>query len=122
MRRWSAEKGSGNLGCILWTIVLVVGVLIAYKAIPVKIKSAELYDHMVEMGKFGGKTEPAEMEKDILATAQRLELPLDKEHLKVERIGDRLRMRATYTVPLEFPGYTYHWNFDNQVDVPIFIF
>ena len=122
MRRWSAEKGSGNLGCILWTIALIVAVLIAYKAIPVKIKSAELYDHMVEMGKFGGKTNPEDMEKDILATAQRLELPLDKEHLKVERIGDRLRMRATYTVPLEFPGYTYNWNFDHQVDVPIFIF
>ena len=39
-----------------------------------------------------------------------------------QRNGDRLRMRATYTVPLEFPGYTYHWNFDHQVDVPIFIF
>jgi hypothetical protein len=122
MRRRSAETGAGNLGCILWAIALVIGVLIAYKAIPVKIKSAELYDHMVEMGKFGGRSEPEDLQKDILATAQRLELPLDKDHVKVERNGDRLRMRAQYTVPLEFPGYTYHWNFDQQVDVPIFIF
>jgi hypothetical protein len=122
MRRWSAEKGAGNLGCILWTIALGIGVLVAYKAIPVKIKSAELYDHMVEMGKFGAREKPEEMAKDILATAQRLELPLDKDHVSVERNGDRLRMRASYTVPLDFPGYTYNWNFDHQVDVPIFIF
>ncbi|HTQ79278.1 MAG TPA: hypothetical protein VMM92_04725 [Thermoanaerobaculia bacterium] len=122
MRQKSTQRGSGTLGCIVWTVLLVVGVLVAYKAIPVKIKSAELYDHMVEMGKYGGKTEPEEMVKDIVATAQRLELPLEKENVKVERNGDRLRMRATYTVPLEFPGYTYNWKFDHQVDVPIFIF
>jgi len=30
-------------------------------------------------------------------------------------------MSAQFTVPLEFPGYTYEWEFDLQVDRPIFI-
>ena len=122
MRRRAAEAGSGNVGCILWLVVLGIAVLIAWKAIPVKIRSAELYDHMVEITKFGARTTPEEIEKDILAKARELDLPLDKEHVKVERIGDRLKMEATYTVPLEFPGYTYNWRFDHQVDRPLFIF
>jgi hypothetical protein len=122
MRRRAAEAGSGNVGCILWVVVLGIAVLIAWKAIPVKIRSAELYDHMVEITKFGARTTPEDIEKDILAKARELDLPLDKEHVKVERIGDRLKMEATYTVPLEFPGYTYNWRFDHQVDRPLFIF
>jgi len=122
MRRRSAEAGSGNLGCILWVVVLAIAVLIAWKAIPVKVRSAELYDHMVEITKFGAHSTPEEMEKDILNKAKELDLPLDKEHVKVERIGDRVRMEASYTVPLEFPGYTYKWHFDHQVDRPLFIF
>jgi len=33
-----------------------------------------------------------------------------------------VRMRAQFTVPLEFPGYTYNWEFDLQVDRGIYIF
>jgi len=122
MRRRFAEAGSGNLGCILWVLLLGIVVLIAWKAIPVKIRSAELYDHMEEITKFGARSSPEEMEKDILNKAHELELPLDKDHVKVERIGDRVKMEATYTVPLDFPGYTYEWHFDHQVDRPLFIF
>ncbi len=122
MRRRSAEAGSGNLGCILWVVLLAVAVLIAWKAIPVKVRSAELYDHMEEMTKFGARTTPEDMEKDIINKAHELDLPLDKEHVKVERIGDRVKMEASYTVPLDFPGYTYNWHFDHQLDRPLFIF
>jgi hypothetical protein len=122
MRRRSAEAGSGNLGCILWVVLLAVAVLVAWKAIPVKVRSAELYDHMEEMTKFGARTTPEDMEKDIINKAHELDLPLDKEHVKVERIGDRVKMEASYTVPLDFPGYTYNWHFDHQLDRPLFIF
>ena len=30
-------------------------------------------------------------------------------------------MKAVFTVPLEFPGYTYEWDFDLEVERPIFI-
>ena len=40
----------------------------------------------------------------------------------VEKAGGRIKMEARFTVPLEFPGYVYYWDFDLQVDRPIFIF
>jgi hypothetical protein len=122
MRRRIAERGEGNMGCILWTLAFGLVVLIAWKAIPVKIASAELYDYMDELARSAGvNTTADEVAKAILARAQQLNLPLDKEHVKVERIGDRIRMSAEYTVPVEFPGYTYRWHFRHELDRPIFI-
>jgi hypothetical protein len=122
MRRRFAERGEGNAGCIFWAVVLAVGILIAWKTVPVKISSAQLYDFMEEQAKFAANLPPPEIAKKILWKAQELKLPVDKDHIKVERVGDNIRMEASYTVPIEFPGYTYEWHFDHQVDRPIFIF
>jgi hypothetical protein len=122
MRRRIAERGEGNLGCILWLLVLGLAVMISMKAIPVKIASAELYDYMDEVARSAGvRTTAEDVKKAILVRAADLKLPLDKDHVTVTRQGDRLRMRAEYTVPLEFPGYTYNWRFVHELDRPIFI-
>jgi hypothetical protein len=122
MRRRIAERGEGNLGCILWLLVLGLAVMISMKAIPVKIASAELYDYMDEVARSAGvRTTAEDVEKAILVRAADLKLPLDKDQVTVTRQGDRLRMRAEYTVPLEFPGYTYNWHFVHELDRPIFI-
>lgn len=122
MRRRIAERGEGNLGCILWLAVLGLAVLIAWKAIPVKMASAELYDYMDEVARSTGvNTTAEEVSKAILQRAADLHLPLTKENLRVVRDGDRLIMRAEYTVPVDFPGYTYQWHFVHELDRPIFI-
>ena len=122
MRRRIAERGEGNLGCILWLAVLGLAVMISVKAIPVKIASAEMYDYMDEVARSAGVNTTAEdVKKAILQRAVDLKLPLDKDHVTVTRQGDRLMMRAEYTVPVEFPGYTYNWHFVHELDRPIFI-
>lgn len=122
MRRRTAERGEGNLGCILWVLVLGLVVMVAWKALPVKVASAELYDFMDEQAKFAGaNTTSEEVKKRILQRAVELKLPLTKEQVTVERNGDRIRMVAEYTVPVELPGYTYNWTFRHELDRPIFI-
>ena len=59
MRANRGAAGEGKIGCILWTALVVVGGLIAWKAIPVKIAAAELQDFMVEQAKFAASS-PAE--------------------------------------------------------------
>ncbi|MEA2563744.1 MAG: hypothetical protein QOH06_5248 [Acidobacteriota bacterium] len=122
MRRRIAERGEGNLGCIVWLLVLGLAVMICVKVVPVKIASAELYDYMDEVARSAGVNSTAEdAEKAILRRAADLKLPVDKDHVTVVRDGDRLRMHVEYTVPVEFPGYTYQWNFVHDMDRPIFI-
>lgn len=122
MPRRRSERGEGNLGCILWMLALGLATLIAWKAVPVKIQSTQLYDYMDELAKFSAaRTPPDQLEKLIVDRARQLDIQLDKKDVQVERNGDRIFMEVDYTVPLEFPGYTYQWHFHQKLDRPIFI-
>jgi len=122
MTRSRAQAGDGKVGCIVWTLLVAIGALIAFKTVPVKIASSELYDFMVEQAKWAGSTPPETIKNRIVAKAQELKLPVDPKKVEATRYGDNIRMRAVFTVPVEFPGYTYVWDFDLQVDRPIYIF
>jgi hypothetical protein len=122
MTRSRGQAGDSKLGCILWSLLVIVGGLIAFKTIPVKIATSELYDFMVEQAKFAGGASAETIEKRIIQKGQELKLPIDPKKVTAERYGDNIRMRAIFTVPLDFPGYTHEWHFDLQVDRPIYIF
>jgi hypothetical protein len=122
MARRLGERGEGNLGCILWLVVLALAVLIGVKMVPVKVASSQLYDFMEERAKFAANIPPEEHCKAIVSKAKDLELPVTKDDVRCERVGDNIRMRAVFTVPVDFPGYTYLWHFDHQVNRPIYIF
>jgi len=122
MNRRRGQAGDGKLGCILWALLVGIGALIAFKMIPVKLNSSELYDFMVEQAKFAARQPPEAIERGILRKAADLKLPLSPTQVNVELYGDNIRMRAQFMVPVEFPGYTYNWEFDFQVDRPIYIF
>lgn len=121
MIRLGSRNGQGKIGCILWLLVLAAVIGIAAKLIPIKIASAELADFMEEQAMFAGRSDIATIKKRILDRAQELDLPLDKKNLSVEKRGGRVRMRATYTVPVELPGYTYYWDFEHIIDRPVFV-
>lgn len=116
------ERGEGNLGCIIWVLILVIAVFLAWKLVPVKIKSAEFYDYMDEMAKFSAANATQEaIEKGLMEKARQLGIPLEKRNLKVTLRREQIRIEATYTIPVEFPGYTYNWTFHQVLDRPIFI-
>jgi len=121
MRNSTRQRGEGRAGCIFWLAVLAVTVLIGAKAVPVKYKSSQLYDFMYEQAKYAQMTRPEQIQRAILRKANELRLPVEKKNVKVEKRGERIRIRVTYTVPLTFPGYTYVWDFDDEIDERIFI-
>lgn len=117
------QRGEGNLGCILWAVVVIVVAHVAWMMVPVKIASAQLADFMEEQAKWAERRSPEQIEKAILAKARELELPLDPKKVSAHRRGDHIYMRAEYTVPVTFVGgYTYEWHFVHDIDRPIFIF
>lgn len=123
MRPGRTQAGEGKIGCVLWALVLIVGVVIALEVVPIKVRSAQLYDFMEEQASGATYHYNSEaMKKRILAKAHDLDIPLDKDHLMVQRTGDRIQMKATYTIPAKFPGYTYYWKFDHEIDRALYIF
>lgn len=118
------ERGEGKIGCIFWTAALIVGIVVAWVAVPVKIKTSELHDFMIDQATNASQTRSGEaLKKRILARAKELDLPVTAKNLTVVRSEARVRMTADYTVTLEFPfGLSYDWHFEHEVDRPIFYY
>ena len=119
-----AQRGDSKIGCIFWLALLAVGALIAWKAVPVKIRTAEFQDFLVDQAVFATRVRDAEaIKKRVLEKAKDLELPVDPKKLTVRRTDARIHIVTDYTVPLEFPlGFTYEWEFHHDVERPIFYY
>jgi hypothetical protein len=118
----SRQSGQGKIGCVLWLAAFAIAGLVAYKMIPIRIQAAELSDFMTEQAKWAGHQPADNIKKVIVDRAKELRLPVRPEDVKVEKTRDRIRMEAKYTVPVEFPGYTYYWDFHHQIDRALFVF
>lgn len=122
-RSGESQRGEGRIGCIFWLLVLVLGVIVAWEIVPIKMRSVELYEYMEDEAGLATHGRSVEtIKKRILTKAQDLNIPLDKDHLHVEKHGDNIRMRASYTIPAKFPFYTYYWEFEHELDRPLYIF
>ena len=117
----SRQAGQGKIGCIIWLLAaLAVGAII-WNAVPVKIKTAEFDSYMVEQAKFAGRASPEKLRKRILDRAAEVDIPLDPKNLVVKKVGGRVRITCFYTIPVEFPLYTYNWKVEHNIDRPVFV-
>lgn len=123
MNRFDPQRGEGNLGCVLWALLVIIVAYVAWMMVPVQIASAQLGDFIEDQAKWAEHRSPARIKKEILAKGRELKLPLDPKKVHVERKGDQIYMKAEYVVPVEFiGGYTYEWHFEHDIDRPIYIF
>jgi hypothetical protein len=123
MRRTRAARGAGNIGCVLWLVVLVVIGHVLWKVVPVKIRSSEFYDVMQEQASFGSIKSEHQIQYEILRRAQQLQIPVTKENLKIVRARESVTVEAHYQITIDFFGgaYKYVWKFDPVVTRPTFL-
>ena len=123
LTRRSLQRGEGNIGCIIWSLVLVIVVMVAWKMVPIKVATAEFHDFMDDQARVAGNfRSPEPIRKAILNKARELDLPVDPKALKVDLTRERIKMQVEYTIPVEFPGFTYAWDFEYAESFNIFIF
>lgn len=108
------------MGCFFWLLILIIVGMILWKAVPVKIATAELYDYSLELTKFSAKASQEELRRRILNKAKELNLPLSPKQVEISKSKERIQIRLSYVVPLDFPGYTYEWKIEDEIDRPIF--
>lgn len=120
MMRNRRERGEGQFGCLVGLVLLLIAGLIAYRMIPIKVKSAELRDTVVNEARSAGQHNDAHIRKAILVEADQQGLPVTEKDIRIERKNQVIRVEVAYTVPVEFPGYTYQWNFNHKAENPIF--
>ena len=104
----------------VWLAVFLAIIMFGWKTLPVKTSSSQLKDFMVEQSKFAKDANRQQIAKRILNKANQLKLPVTLKDIEVRKTAARVEMRCKYTVPIEFPLYTYNWNFDLFVERAIF--
>ncbi len=122
MKRRRSQSGEGNVGCIVWAVVFGIVLMIGWKAVPVKIASAELYDFMDDQARYTKHGQEDKVIAAILRRARVLELPLHEDNISVVRKKDNVTIEFYYVVPLDFPGKTYEWEFEGVIDRPVFVY
>jgi hypothetical protein len=122
MARTRSARGAGNIGCLLWLVVIVLVGHVLWKVVPVKIRTSTFYDSMQEQASFGSIKSVQAIEWEVLRRAEELRIPVTKENLKVTRARNSVTVEAHYTIPIELFGgaYKYIWKFDQVVERPTF--
>lgn len=120
MSRRRFQSGEGQAGCIVSLLLLLVVAFIAYKMVPVKVKAADFRQELVDEAKSGSLRKDKEIRANLMEKASELGLPLKDQDLKISRSRAAITIEATYVVPVEFPGYTYMWEFDPSYSTPLF--
>ncbi|HET7712740.1 MAG TPA: hypothetical protein VFL80_12480 [Thermoanaerobaculia bacterium] len=101
-------------------VILLIAIFVAYKMVPVKVKAAELRQTVVDEAKSAGTHNDDRIRKAILATAEKEQLPVTEDNIKISRTGNTIEVIVEYVVPVEFPGYIHQWKFRHRAENPIF--
>lgn len=114
------ELGEGRLGCLFGLILLLIAGMVAYKMIPVKVKTAEMRDAVQDEARSAGQHNDGSIMKALLNKAESLQLPITEKDISIVRSSGEIRVDCDYTVPVKFPGFVYQWHFHHHADNPIF--
>lgn len=120
MLRKRRQSGEGQLGCIFGIIFLLAALFVAYKMIPVKVKAAEIRGVVEDEAKSAGTRHDDQILAAILAKAKDNNLPITEKNIEIRRASSNIYITVTYTVPIEFPGFTFQWHQVHHAENPIF--
>jgi hypothetical protein len=112
MRR-DTELVMGRLKTILALLLLAVAGYICAKVFPPYFADGQLKDKMYEEARFAQANErrPEQLRDITYAEAQKLDIPLRRDDIKVEQDANGTRITANYTVTVDLYYYQVDWAF-----------
>ena len=123
MRPRGGTRGAGRVGCLLWLAVLGLTIYIGTKVVPVKVATSTFYDFLQEEAAFASIRPVKQLQREILAKAKELELPLTEDNLKIKLMRESITIEANYEITIDFfNGWKkYVWKENQVVTRPIFL-
>ncbi|MEP6636918.1 MAG: hypothetical protein ABJB97_09350 [Acidobacteriota bacterium] len=110
----AGEQGSARLKFLIVMAIIGVGIYIGYSYVPIAYNAYVLKDlmqHKVDVASTQGY--PATWVGDqIKKSASEYGLPPDAI-ITPSQQDNRIQVRIQFTQPIEFPGYTYQYEFDH---------
>lgn len=121
MRR-SSERGSGRVQFLIVMTIIVATAYAGYVYIPVAYRAhtyKDLMQHYVDVAVAQGYP-PSWAGEQLLKNAPEYEVPPNAIITPLSR-DNRVEVRVQYMTPIEFPGYTYNYEFDHTVKSTAFL-
>ncbi len=109
----SGEKGAGNLKAIIWTAILVAFIYVAAMVLPVLINEYQFQDSIQEIAQFASINHaPSEkVQKTVLEEAQKEDLPIEAEDIKVQSQAGNIHIIVDYSVTVDLKVYKWTLTF-----------
>jgi hypothetical protein len=118
----SNERGSARLKFLLVMIIIAAVAYGSYVFIPVAYQAylfKDLMQHDVDVAASQGY-KPSWVGEQLTKSLPEYEIPQDAI-ITPTQLDNRIAVRVQYTRPLEFPGYTYQYEFDHTAKSTPFI-
>ncbi len=112
------QRGGVNLKAILTIAICGMVVFGLFKTVPHFVNHYELEDFCYGEARFlsYGQRSEQEVKDAIWKQVRELEIPVNREDIRIVKLNRRVKIDFDYTIPVQFPGYTLHLNFSIAVD------
>ncbi|MGB8477003.1 MAG: hypothetical protein WCE61_23235 [Candidatus Acidiferrum sp.] len=107
-RRRNAQRGGSRLKAMLFTVVLILGIYVAFKTVPAFVAEYELADKMQEQARFAvvNRYTEDQIRDNIYHDVQELEIPAKRDDIKVSATQQIVKISVDYTVPVDLFFYS----------------
>jgi predicted membrane protein len=108
-RNRKSQAGSSNLKAIIWTLVLFAFVYVCFRVVPVYVADYQFQDTMQSTARFASinRQSPDEIRKNLLKEAEKADLPIKLQDIKVTDRNGRVDIEADYSVVVDL--HVYQW-------------
>jgi hypothetical protein len=102
-----SERGEGKVKAFLYTVVLLLGIYVAYKLVPPYVANYQLSDKMQEQARFAvvNRYTEEQIRDNIFKIVQDLDIPTKREQIKVTSSNQVVTISLDYTVPVDILFY-----------------
>jgi cell division protein FtsL len=115
-RKRIREKGASNLKAIVWTVILVAFIYGAAMVLPVLINEYQFQDSLQTIARFASVNHRSSelVKKEILDAAEKEDLPVEEEDIKVQDRAGNVQINVDYSVTVDLKVYQLTLNFHPQ--------
>jgi predicted membrane protein len=107
------ESGEGRLKALVYLAFLIAAVFLAIKVVPAYVANYQLKDKMSEQAKFAivNRYTEDQIKDNIFRTIQDLDIPAQRDDVKVANTNHGIEISVSYTVPVDLYVYKTDLNF-----------
>ena len=108
-----AQRGEGRLKALIYFAIQAAAVYVAVKIVPVYVADFQVIDKMTEQARFAvvNRYTEDQIKDNNFRTIQDLDIPAQREDVKVATTNHGLQISVNYKVPVDFLIYKTEMNF-----------